>query len=126
LATTTGVKRVGPPQAVQKIRDNYYLIQIPLTESPSADWRRLFYDAQHETPPDFPPRSVEITGALMRFRSDPASVEPKIGWIDRWVDKANQKEAALGVRSEEQRRQRAEAEREKKELEELNSHWARL
>ncbi len=126
MATTTGVKRVGPPQAVQKIRDNYYLIQIPLTESPSADWRRLFYDAQHETPPDFPPRSVEITGALMRFRSDPASVEPKIGWIDRWVDKANQKEAALGVRSEEQRRQREEAEHEKKELEELNSHWARL
>jgi hypothetical protein len=126
LTTTTGVKRVGPPQAVQKVRDNYYLIQIPLTESPSADWRRLFYDAQHDTPPDFPPRSVEITGALMRFRSDPASVEPKIGWIDRWVDKANQKEAALGVRSEEQRRQREEAEHEKKELEELNSHWARL
>jgi hypothetical protein len=126
LTTATGVKRVGPPQAVQKVRDNYYLIQIPLTESPSADWRRLFYDAQHETPPDFPPRSVEITGALMRFRSDPASVEPKIGWIDRWVDKANQKEAALGVRSEEQRRQREEADREKKELEVLNSRWAGL
>jgi hypothetical protein len=126
LTTTTGIKRAGPPQAIQKVRDNYYLIQVSLTEAPSADWRRLFYDAQHETPPDFPPRSVEISGALLRFRSDPASVEQKIAWIDRWVEKANQKEAALGVRSEEQRRRRDELAREQQELSELNDRWAKL
>ena len=126
MTTTTTIKRASPPQAVQKVRDNYYLIQVSLTEAPSADWRRLFYDAQHETPPDFPPRSVEISGALLRFRSDPASVEQKIGWIDRWVDKANQKEAALGVRSEEQRRRREELSREQQELAELNARWAKL
>jgi hypothetical protein len=126
LTTTTAIKSASPQQAVQKVRDNYYLIQVSLTEAPSADWRRLFYDAQQETPPDFPPRSVEISGALLRFRSDPASVEQKIGWIDRWVDKANQKEAALGVRSEEQRRRREELSREQQELAELNARWAKL
>ena len=126
LTTTTGIKRASPPQTVQKVRDKYYLVQISLSEAPSADWRRLFYDAQHETPPDFPPRSVEISGALLRFRSDPASVEQKIGWIDQWVEKANQKEAALGVRSEEQRRRREELAREQQELAELNARWAKL
>ena len=126
MTIATGIKRASPPQAVQKVRDNYFLIQVQLSESPSADWRRLFYDAQQDTPPDFPPRSLEITGALLRFRSDPASVTQKIEWIDRWVEKANQKEAAQGVRSEEQRRHREETEREKKELEDLNSGWAKL
>jgi hypothetical protein len=126
LTTTTGIKRASPPHAIQKVRENYYLIQVSLSEAPSADWRRLFYDAQHETPPDFPPRSVEISGALLRFRSDPASVEQKIGWIDRWAEKANQKEAALGVRSEEQRRRREELAREQQELAQLNARWAKL
>ena len=126
MTTTTGIRRASPPQAVQKVRNNYYLVQLSLSEAPSADWRRLFYDAQHETPPDFPPRSVEISGALLRFRSDPDSVEQKIGWIDRWVEKANQKEAALGVRSEEQRRRREELAREQLELAELNARWAKL
>ncbi len=126
MTTTTGIKRASPPLAIQKVRDNYYLIQVSLSEAPSADWRRLFYDAQHGTSPDFPPRSVEISGALLRFRSDPASVEQKTGWIDRWVDKANQKESALGVRSEEQRRRREELSREQQELAELNARWAKL
>ncbi|HEV3254793.1 MAG TPA: hypothetical protein VG033_10310 [Candidatus Acidoferrales bacterium] len=123
---TTGIKRFGPPQAVQKVRDNVYLIQVLLSDSPTADWRRLFYEAQTETPPDFPPRSVEVTGALLRFRSDPASVEPKTAWIDRWVERANQKEAALGGRSEEQRRRREEVSHEAQELAELNARWAKL
>jgi hypothetical protein len=99
---------------------------VAVSESPSADWRRLFYDAQHDTPPDFPPRSVEITGALLRFRSDSASVEQKVGWIDRWIEKANQKEAALGGRSEEQRRRREEVAHETQELAELSARWAKL
>ena len=126
MTTTTAIKRASPPQAVQKVRDNYYLIQLQLTDAPSADWRRLFYDAQQDTPPEFPPRSVEISGALLRFRSDAASVEQKIGWIDRWMEKANQKEAGLGVRSEEQRHRREEQAREQVELAELNARWTKL
>ncbi len=124
--TTSGIRRTGPPQAAQKVRDGVYLIQVSLSESPSADWRRLFYDTQGETPPDFPPRSVEISGALLRFRSDAASVEQKTQCIDRWAERANQKEAALGGRSEEQRRRREEVSRESQELAELNARWAKL
>lgn len=126
LTTTgTGIQRSGPPQAVQKVRDNYFLVQVMLSGSPSADWRRLFYEARHDGK-DFVPRAVEISGALMRFRSEPASVEQRIRSIDGWVEHANQKEAAMSGRNEEQRRKQEELARESAELNEWNARWARI
>jgi hypothetical protein len=122
-----GIKRAGPPQAVQKLRENFYLVQVPLSEVPSADWKRLFYDAQQSPPPEFPPRSVEMSTHLLRFRSEAAKVEEKTGWIDRWIARANQKEAAMGGRLEEERqRRREESQRELVELAELNQRWEKL
>jgi len=127
VMTAEGIKRAGPPQAVQKLRDNFYLVQVTLTETPSADWKRLFYDAQQSPPADFPPRAVEMSGAVLRFRSETSSVEQKVGWIDRWIERANQKEAALGGRlDEERRRRREETAREQRELAELNARWSKL
>ncbi len=126
MSAAGGIRRAGPPQAVQKLRDNLYLVQVALSEPPSADWKRFFYDTQREVPPDFPPRGVEVSGAVLRFRSDPASVEQKLGWLDRWVERANQKEAGLGARSEEERRRREELAREQQELAEWNARWAKL
>jgi hypothetical protein len=123
---TAGVKRMGPPQAVQKVRDNYYLVQVLISESPTADWRRLFYEAQQDVTPDFLTRSVEITGSLLRFRSDPASVQDKVARIDRWLDRANQKDAAMANRSEEQRRHREELAREAQEMTQWNERWSKL
>jgi len=124
--TTSGIRRAGPPQAVQKIRENQYLVKIFITESPCADWRRLFYEAERDAQAEFTPRSVEISGTLLRFKSDPASVEQRIASIDRWIDKATQKEASMGARSEVQRQKREEEEREAQELSEWNSRWAKL
>ncbi len=124
--TTSGIQRASPPQAVQKIRDNVFLVQVSITESPSGDWRRLFYDAQQDVPPDFAPRSVEITGTFLRFKADPASVEQKVSLIDRWMERASQKEAAMGGRSESQRQKKEELERESQELAEWNARWANL
>jgi hypothetical protein len=125
--TTSGIRRAGPPQAVTKVRDNYFLVQVSITESPSADWRRLFYDAQgQDVPPDFAPRSIEITGTFLRFKSDPAAVENKIAILDRWMERASQKEAAMGGRSEVQRQKTEEAAREAAELTEWNMRWAKL
>jgi hypothetical protein len=125
--TTSGIRRAGPPQAVTKVRDNYFLVQVSITETPSADWRRLFYDAQgQDVPPDFAPRSIEITGTFLRFKSDPAAVENKIAILDRWMERASQKEAALGGRSEVQRQKTEEAAREAVELSEWNTRWAKL
>ena len=126
LTSTTGIKRAGPPQAVQKVRDNYYLVQVLLTGAPSADWRRLFYEARVEASPDFQPRSVEISGALMRFRSEPVAVEARMKVIDRWVEHANEKETAMSGRNEDQRRKQEEMARESAELGEWNMRWAKL
>ena len=122
-----GIKRAGPPQAVQKLRENFYMVQVTLSETPSADWKRLFYDAQQSPPADFPPRAVEMSGAQLRFRSETSGVEEKVRWIDKWIERANQKEAALGGRLDEERRRRREAmAREQHELAELNARWAKL
>ncbi len=126
MTGTGGIKRAGPPQAVQKLRENLYLVQVPLSEAPSADWKRLFYDAQQQTPPEFPPRAVEMSGTALRFRSDATTLELKVRWIDQWIERANQKESALGVRSEEERRRREEQAREHQELAELNARWSKL
>jgi hypothetical protein len=125
--TTSSIRRASPPQAVTKVRDNYFLVQVSISEAPSADWRRLFYDAQGpDVPSDFAPRSVEITGAFLRFKSDPATVEGKIAVLDRWMERASQKEAAMGGRSEVQRQKREEAARETEELSQWNARWAKL
>lgn len=124
--TTSGIRRTSPPQAVQKIRDNHYLVQVSISESPSADWRRLFYEAERDTKAEFTPRSIEISGTLLRFKSDPATVEQKITSIDSWISKATQKEISMGGRSEVQRQKKEEAEREAQELSEWNARWANL
>ena len=122
-----GINRAGPPQATQKLRENFYFVQVPLSETPSADWKRLFYDAQQSPPPEFPPRAVEMSGHVLRFRSDGESVAQKIAWIDRWIERANQKEAAMGARFEEERRRRREEMlREQAELAELSVRWSKL
>ena len=126
MDTTTGIKRSGPPQAVQKVRDNYYLEQVLLTSSPSADWRRLFYETKHDAAAEFRPRSVEISGALMRFRSEPEAVQQRIGMIDLWVEHANGKEASMGARNDDQRSKREDLAREAEELSEWNARWKEL
>jgi hypothetical protein len=128
-ATSTavnGIHRAGPPQAIQKIREHLYAVQVPLSEPPSADWKRFFYDAQRDVPADFPPRAVDVSGASLKFRADAESVPGKIALLDRWIERANQKEAGLGARSEEDRQRREQATREHRELAELNEKWRTL
>lgn len=118
------MRRTGPPQAIQKIRDGVYMVQVSISASPGADWRRLFYEAERSPQGDFGPRAVEITGTLLRFKSDPAAVEERIAALDRWMERATQKEAAMAGRSEAQRQKQEEAEREVRELSEWNGRWA--
>jgi hypothetical protein len=127
LTTYEGIKRTGPPHAIQKLREDMYMIQISLSEIPTADWKRLFYETQQAPPPDFPTRAVDISGSFIRFRSEAASVEARTAWIDRWIDRANQKEAAMGGRlDEERRRRREEHQREQQELATINTRWEKL
>lgn len=127
MTTYEGIKRTGPPQAIQKLRDDAVMIQIALSETPTADWKRLFYETQQSPPADFPPRTVDISGAFVRFKSDVPSVEARTAWVDRWIERANQKEASMGGRlDEESRRRRDEHQREQQELAALNAQWAKL
>ena len=127
LTTYEGIKRAGPPQAIQKLREDLYMVQVMLSETPGADWKRLFYETQQAPPPDFLPRAVDISGCQLRFRTDAASVEAKTAWIDRWIERANQKEATLGGKMDEERqRRREEYLREQQELAAVNARWAKL
>jgi hypothetical protein len=125
VTTYEGIKRAGPPQAVQKLRDDFYLVQIVLSETASADWKRFFYETQLAPSPDLPPRAVDISGNTLRFRTDGQSVEAKTALIDRWIERANQKEAA-GKLDEGRQRRREEYQREQQELAAVNALWAKL
>jgi hypothetical protein len=46
--------------------------------------------------------------------------------IDRWMERANQKEAAMAMRSEGQREKKEVLAREAQELAEWNARWAKL
>ena len=126
MSAAEGVRRITPPQAVQKLKENLYLVHVGLSESPGADWKRLFYEAQGQISGEFIPRSVEITGATLRFRASNESVAERIATVDRWLERANQKEASMGLRTEEQRQRRIEMGREHQELVEVNARWAKL
>ena len=108
MTTYEGIKRTGPPQAIQKLREEFYMAQVTLSDTPSADWKRLFYETQQSPSPDFPPRAVDISGNVIRFRTDSASVQAKTAWVDRWIERANQKEAAMGGKMDEERKRRRE------------------
>lgn len=123
---TTGIRRSGPPQATQKVREGVFAIQVAISEAPSADWKRFFYDLNRDHPPEFPPRSVDVSGATLRFRSEADMVEQRIALVDRWIERANQKEASLGPRSEEERRRRDEIAREHEEMAHWNARWSKL
>lgn len=127
MTMSEGTKRAGPPQAIQKLREDFYMIQITLSETPSADWKRLFYETQQSPSPDFLPRAVDISGHVIRFRADSASVEAKTAWVDRWIDRANQKEASMGGKlDEERRRRREEHQLELQELAAVNARWEKI
>jgi len=124
--TTSGIRRTGPPSAVQKIREGVFMVQVTISDSPSADWRRLFYESRQDLTPEFSPRSVEISGTLLRFKSDPASVEQRIRTMDAWIERATQKEVSMAGRSEAQRQKQEETTREAQELAQWNARWANL
>ena len=124
--TAPAIRRIGPPLAVQKLRDNLYAVQVPLSDPPNADWKRMFYDLQRDAPPDFPARGVDLSGTILRFKSEPGQMAERIRLIDKWIDRANVKEASFGTRSEEDRRRREELVREHQELATVNDSWSKL
>ncbi len=127
MTTYEGIKRTGPPQAIQKLREEFYMAQLTLSDTPSADWKRLFYETQQSPSPDFPPRAVDISGNVIRFRTDSASIQAKTAWVDRWIERANQKEAAMGGKMDEERkRRREEHQKEQQELAAVNAQWEKL
>ena len=127
MTTYEGIKRAGPPQAIQKLREDLYMVQITLSETPSADWKRLFYETQQSPPPDFPPRAVDISG---NFAALPHGRRQRGGQdgVDRPLDRARQSEGSGDGRKagQERRRRREEHQREQQELAAINARWEKL
>ena len=105
MTTYVGIKRSGPPQAIQKLREGLYMVQITLSETPSADWKRLFYETQQSPAAGFSPRAVDISGNFVRFRAEIASVEAGDGLgSNRWIERAKvRKNIPMGGKLDEER-----------------------
>ncbi len=128
MTTYEGIKRAGPPQAIQKLREDLYMVQITLSETPSADWKRLFYETQQSPPPDFPPRvgghqrnicALPLRGSPAWRPRPPGSIAGSIApirkkrpWAGGWT-----KSAASAAKS---------TQREQQELAAINARWEKL
>ena len=103
--TTSGIRRASPPQAVTKVRDNYFLIQVSITETPerglaAAVLRRAGAGRAAGFCAAVGGNYRDVSAIQVRLRD---SVEEKIAVLDRWMERANQKEAAMAGRTEVQR-----------------------
>ncbi len=127
MTTYEGIKRTGPPQAVQKLRDDLYLIQIATFGNADGGLEAPFLRNAASAAARLSSPRVDISGTFVRFRSDVPSVAAKTAWIDRWIERANQKEGAMGGKlDEERRRRRDEHQREQEELAAINAAWEKL
>jgi hypothetical protein len=119
------IKRIGPPTP-KAVRGDDYDLTVPLSGTPSADWRRTFHEAENWKEPCHPSRVTVKDKALM-FTSEESHVRLWIQLIDEWIGVAN---AACVARPESAaRRQSAQLEDkrdERRRLEEAAERYKDL
>ena len=104
--TTNGIQRTSPPQAVQKIRDGVFHRAGGAFQKPQRGLAATFLRRAAGRHSGFRAAIHGDIGDFLRFKVDPSGVEQKIRVLDRWMDRANQKEATMGGRTEVQRQKK--------------------
>jgi len=82
------IKRIGPPTPVA-LRGDEYDLSVPLSGTPSVDWRRAFHDSENWKEPCHPSR-VTVKDRALTFTSEEGHVRQWIQLIDEWIAVANQ------------------------------------
>lgn len=83
------MKRIGPPTP-SGVRGEEYDLSVPLSATPSPDWRRAFQAPENWKEPCHPSRVTVKDRALM-FTSEESHVRLWIQQIDEWIAEANQR-----------------------------------
>ena len=104
------MKRIGPPTPTA-VRGGDYDLTVPLSATPSTDWRRAFHAAENCKDPCHPSRVTVRDKALM-FTSDESHVRLWMQQIDEWIAAAN---AACAERPESAARRQIEAGEDERE-----------
>jgi len=104
------IKRIGPPTP-KGVRGGEYDLNVPLSATPSADWRRTFHASENWKEPCHPSRVTVKDRALM-FTSEESHVRLWIQLIDEWIAGANQ---ACAERPESAARQQGEENEDERE-----------
>lgn len=81
------IKRIGPPTPTG-LRGGEYDLTVPLSGTPSADWRRAFHAPENWKEPCHPSR-VTVKDRALTFSSEESNVRLWIQLIDEWIAGAN-------------------------------------
>lgn len=87
------IKRVGPPVPID-VRGTEYDLSVPLSATPSAEWRRAFQTPDEWKDPCHPSR-IKVKDRSLIFTSEETQVGLWIQLIDTWIAAANGKCADL-------------------------------
>ena len=83
------VKWIGPPTPLD-VRGTEYDLSVPLSATPSADWRRAFQAPDEWKDPCHPSR-IRVKDRSLIFTSEERQVGLWIQLIDQWITAANRK-----------------------------------
>ena len=83
------MKRIGPP-VPRAVRGGEYDLTVPLSATPSVNWRRAFQAPENWKEPCHPSR-VTVKDRSLMFTSEESHVRLWIQQIDQWIAEANQR-----------------------------------
>src|SRR5437773_11461483 len=106
------IKRTGPPTPIG-VREGEYDLTVPLSATPSVDWRRAFQAPENWKEPCHPSR-VTVKDRALTFTSEEAHVRLWIHLIDGWIAEANQRCADRPASVTKREGEESEGERERR------------
>lgn len=119
------IKRAGSPKATD-LKGEEFTWTIPLTESPSREWSKLFSEPAETTVMCHPKKLGMMHQALV-FKCEEANLQAWIQHIDKWITGANQ---ALAQQEEREKQKKAEQvrqdEEKKKRIDRVNEKFRGL
>jgi len=111
------IKRISPPEFINKVQPDYYEVTVRLNQAPENDWIKLFREPSSYKVNEVYPKHLDINGDRITWRTIEMKVKSNVEELDNYIEQANEKYNRLLLDRE--NKQKKEEERQTKEKEEL-------
>ena len=115
------IKRVGPPQILGKIAEDYFELKFELNQDPNYDWKGFFKVPSKWKDDEAHPRNVSFDGHYLLWNTSRSKIKDNIEWLEKYINQANEKYNAVLIKRETERKRKKETEKKTKaEIDRLN------